>query len=88
MAQVRDFVMLGSLTEGSTEYQYRVRWSGFNDSTDWTTDPGGTQADFQDLEAQYGEVMAIVGGEYATIFQQRAITRLTYVGPPAIFQGS
>lgn len=86
VAQVRDFLMLGSIVSGSNEYQYRVQWSAFNDIEDWTVDPGGTQADYQDLEAQYGEVMAIVGGEYATIFQQRAITRMTYVGPPAIFQ--
>lgn len=88
VAQVRDFLFLGSVTEVSDGelYEYRVRWSGFNDSEDWTTDPGGTQADFQDLDAQFGEVMAIVGGEYATVFQQRAITRFTYVGPPAVWQ--
>lgn len=87
IAQVRDFIFMGSLIESDgTQYEYRVRWSGFNDSEDWTTDPGGTQADFQDLDAQYGEVMAIVGGEYATVFQQRAITRFTYVGPPAVWQ--
>lgn len=86
VSQVRDFVFLGSTEESGTRYQYRVRWSGFNDSEDWTTDPGGTQADFQDLDSQYGEVMAIVGGEFATILQERAISRFTYVGPPAIFQ--
>ncbi len=86
VAQVRDFVFLGSLNDGGSRQNYRVRWSGFSDSEDWTTDPGGTQADFQDLESSYGEVMSIIGGEYATVLQQRAISRLTYVGPPAIFQ--
>lgn len=86
VAQVRDFIFLGSLTESGVKYESRVRWSGFNDSEDWTTDPGGTQADFQDLDAQYGEVTAIVGGEYATVFQQRAISRFTYVGGAAIWQ--
>lgn len=86
VAQVRDFVMLGNLDEGGTVNERRVRWSGFNDSESWTVDPDGTQADFQDLPSQFGEVQAIVGGEFATIIQERAITRATYVGPPAIFQ--
>ena len=86
VAQVRDFVFLGSLNDNGIRENYRVRWCGFNDSEDWTTDPGGTQADFQDLDSTYGEVMAIVGGEFATVIQQRAITRFTYVGPPLVFQ--
>ena len=86
VAQVRDFIFLGSLNDGGIRENYRVRWSGFNDSEDWTTDPGGTQADFQDLDSGWGEVMAIVGGECATGIQQRAITRFTYVGPPYVFQ--
>jgi hypothetical protein len=85
-AQVRDFVMVGSTTEAGTSFNTRVRWCGFDDTEDWTTDPGGTQADFQDMDAAYGEVIGIVGGEFATVFQQRAISRFTYAGPPFIFQ--
>lgn len=86
VAQVRDFVFLGNLEDAGEKRQARVRWSGFDNSEDWTTDPGGTQADFQDLEAEYGDITGIVGGEFATVFQRRAITRFTYVGSPAIFQ--
>ena len=63
----------------------RVRWSAINDETDWTVS-AVTQADFQDLLNFGGVVQRVMGGEYVTVFQERAIQRMTYVGPPAIWQ--
>ena len=44
-----------------------------------------TQADFQDLP-DGGNVTGLVGGEYALIFQETSVRRMTYEGPPIIFR--
>jgi len=86
IAAVRDFVMVGNTYDGvDGNVPHRVRWSAFGDSTDWTV-AAATQADYQDLEGNGGWVQAVVGGERAIIFQERAIWMATYVGSPAVFQ--
>lgn len=79
IAVVRDFVVLGNDTSNPAN----VTWSGFNNSANWT--PGVNQSDAQLLQGG-GWVQAIIGGDVGYIFQERAITRMTYVGPPAYFQ--
>jgi hypothetical protein len=64
---------------------YRVRWSGIGDATSWTPSVS-TQSDFQDLDGDGGWCQQIVGGEFGTIFQERSIWRMTYVGSPIIYQ--
>lgn len=78
---VRDFVVLGQVADAPA----RVQWSGFNNSTQWASS-AITQAGQQDLPGQGGVVQRIVGGEVGVLFQERAITRMTYVGPPVIFR--
>lgn len=73
VARVGDFLMMG---KGST-----VHWSAFNNSADWVPDPG-TQAGNQPLDQEQGEIQTIIGLDYAAIFQDRAIRRAIYVGPP------
>lgn len=79
IAIVRDFVVLANTSNSPDE----VYWSGFNDSEGW--DIGTNQCDSQQL-LEDGFIQAITGGEVGYIFQDRAITRMTYVGPPLIFQ--
>ncbi len=79
VAIVRDFVVLGN-TETSPN---QIKWSGFNNSDQWTV--GTNQSDAQTLQGG-GWVNALTGGATGTIFQESAITRMTYVGPPLIFQ--
>lgn len=69
---VGSFVMLGRLVG----LPNRIQWSGFEDSAGWTVGVNGS--DFQDFY-DGGQVKAIVGGENALVFQQRAIRRVTYV---------
>lgn len=76
---VRDFVVLLNTTVSPQE----VAWSGFNNSDQWT--PGTNQCDTQTLQGG-GNINGFIGGEVGYIFQERAITRMTYVGPPLIFQ--
>jgi hypothetical protein len=85
IAVVRDFIVLGNLNEGGTDYPGRIRWSGFNNSEKWTSSQS-TQSDYQDLLGRGGAVQRIVPGETGIIFQEYAIRRMTYTGPPTIFR--
>ena len=81
---VRDFVVVANTYESSAQQQYRVRWSAINDETDWT-EGGTTQSDYQDIP-DGGQIMGIRGGEFGLVLLERAISRMTYVGTPFIFQ--
>lgn len=85
IAVVRDFVVLGNLDDGGTQYPSRVQWSGFNNSDIWGVN-AGAQADFQDLFGNGGAIQRIVPGEYGVIFQENSIWRMNYAGPPTIFR--
>lgn len=76
VARVGDFLMMGKL--------FTAHWCAFNDVTDWVPDPA-TQAGNQELDQERGEIMSIIGLDYAAIFQERGIRRASYVGPPVIF---
>ena len=81
---VRDFVVVANTYESSEQKQYRVRWSAINDETDWTENVN-TQSDYQDIP-DGGQIVGIRGGEFGLVFLERAISRMTYVGTPFIFQ--
>lgn len=88
-ARVADFLVVGNLIDAdiyNTSETGRIRWSAFdNIASTWTTDPN-TQADFNDMPTEGGEVMAIVGREYGLVFQERIISMMRYVGLPSVFQ--
>lgn len=81
---IRDFVVMGNLSATAFSPQM-VRWSAINNATSWTPD-AATLADFQNLPGDGGWIQRVLGGEYGTVFQERAIWRMTYVGSPLIFQ--
>ncbi len=86
IAVVDNFVVVGNTWDASDLYvPYRVRWAGIGTSTSWTVS-ATTQADFQDLKNDSGYIQKIVGGEFGLIFQERAITRMAYIGSPLVFQ--
>ena len=88
---VKDFVMLGNIYDSDGTTPNRIHWSGINDPTSWLT-PGSAaaaavQSDRQDLPSG-GEVMGItgaIGGMDGVVCCRKAIYRLSYVGPPTIF---
>lgn len=84
IAVIKDFVVLGNVSDSATQVQ-RIRWSGINNSAAWSVD-AATLADFQDLPGNGGWVQKIISGEQGYIFQERAIWRMTFVGSPLIFQ--
>jgi hypothetical protein len=84
IAAIRDFVVVGNTfdaTDGGVPS--RVRWSAFNNETDWTVSPA-TLSDFQDLKV--GGVERILGGEFGVVFQADSVWRMTFVGAPVVFQ--
>lgn len=86
IAVIRDFIVVGSVDDAvDGEVPYRVQWPDIGTTTDWVI-TGATQADYQDLNGNNGGIIKIVGGEYGTIFQERAITRMSYAGAGTIFQ--
>jgi hypothetical protein len=76
IARVNDFLMMGK--------GFTVHWSAFNDVADWVPDTA-TQAGNQELDQEQGEIMSILGLDFAAIFQERAVRRAIYVGPPVIW---
>ncbi len=83
---VDNFLVVGNTWDAVDLYQpQRVRWSGIGDITSWTVS-SVTQASFLDLENNGGFIQGIVGGDYGLIFQERCITRMTYIGSPIVFQ--
>lgn len=89
---IGQFVVLGSLgTLGATQRPNVLQWSGIDQPRSWPTPNSATaiaqQSGEQELASVYGEVMAIHGGDqFAIVPQKSAVTRMTYVGPPAVFQ--
>ena len=82
---IRDFLVLGNTNDGTDgPIPYRVWWSALNDSTDF--DPSDTTlSGFQDIP-EAGAVQRIVGGaEYALVFLERQIYRMTRVSSPLVF---
>lgn len=85
IAVVRDFVVFGNTFDATDGIvRDRVRWSAFNDETDYTVDPT-TGADFRDLKAG-GGVQRVVGGQYGVIVSERSTFRMTFTGEPTWFQ--
>jgi len=84
---VKDFFVVGNTndtTDGAKPT--RIRWSAQGNHTNWTVSPV-TMADYDDgLNETHGWITRIVGGSYGTIFQERAISRMIFIGSPVVFQ--
>lgn len=93
VAQVKDFLMVANTSDGTDgAVPQKVWWPAIDDPTSWPTigsdAAAEVQSDQQDLVGLGGWNQGIVGGlssADAVIFQERAIFRAVYIGPPAIF---
>jgi len=63
---------------------HRVWNSAIGDHTGWTQ--GTSQCEYNTLQGNGGWIYGLVGGEYAVIFQEKAIIRANYLGYGSIFQ--
>jgi hypothetical protein len=89
---IGQFVVIGNLgTAGATQRPNVIQWGGVDAPRSWPTPGSSTaiaqQAGEQELPSLYGEIQAIHGGDQrGLILQKRGATRMTYTGPPAVFQ--
>lgn len=70
--------------------EFTVRWCAIGDVTSWPTPntdaARAVQAGQETLSAEYGKVTGITGNDFfGYVFQQRAITKFTYVGGDIVF---
>lgn len=79
VATMGEFVFLGRLASNA----FKIRWSAIGDSDGWTI---GTNQSDEQLLAEGGIVTGLASGDVLTVFQERAIRRVAYVGPPLIMQ--
>lgn len=93
VAIIKDFVFFGNTTDGTDGPQpQRIRWSAIDDPTNFPALGSGAaatvQSDAQDLVGDQGWVQGIVGNlgtSDGAVFQERAVIRAQYIGPPAIW---
>jgi hypothetical protein len=81
------FLFLGDLATDP----YAVQWSGIDAITSWPTPNSATataqQSGLQVMPAQGGTVTGIANGDqFGIIFQRNRISRVSYAGPPVVFQ--
>jgi len=62
----------------------RIWNSAIGDHTGWTQ--GTSQCEYTTLSGDGGWIYGLVGGEYVTIFQEKALVRASYIGSGSIFQ--
>lgn len=84
---VGNFVVYGDIVDIDGDGPHRIRWSGLADPFTITPDPV-TQSDRRDLHSYAGAVQRVVGGEIGVIFQERAISRMDYIGGDLAFDVS
>ncbi len=80
------FMMLSQLAD-----EYTVQWCALDDITDWPTpntdDARSKQAGQETLSSEFGKITGGVGNDFfGYVFQQKAITKFTYVGGDVVFQ--
>jgi hypothetical protein len=88
-AMCGDFLVLGNLLDdpdaAHAAAPNRIRWSGLkNIDANWITD-NTTQADYNDMPPEGGDVIAISGRTTMTIFQERKISFGRYVNLPSVW---
>lgn len=90
-ATINQFVVIAESESGSAnDGPFSVRWCAIGDATDWpepaTDDARSKQAGRQQMDPSHGSVTAIAGGDFfGYVFQERAITKMTYIGGDIVF---
>lgn len=91
VAIVNRFAVLGNLATPSQTGFHTVQWSGIDDIDSWPTPNSATaiaqQSGRQVMDSSAGTVTGITNADQVSVvFQRAAVTRMTYVGPPVVFQ--
>jgi len=83
---IKDQLFAGSYPDATTGTMQlaRVGWSAVDDPTNWTPDLT-VLSDFQD-NPDCGALTGLVGGSYGVALFEKTVKRITFVGPPVIYQ--
>ncbi len=76
-ARVNNFIMTG--------YNLNLKWSGFNQPESWAVSDLTQAGEAEVNNPELGFVTGIQGGVVNYIFQEFGVSRLTYVGPPKVW---
>jgi hypothetical protein len=87
IAVVQSFVVFGNTfdTIDGTRTS-RLWWSPFNNAAGPYVPSLATQCSFRDLVGSGGAIQRIIGGEYGVVLRERSLARMSYIGPPGVFQ--
>jgi len=87
MFTLKNFLVCLDTVDGDGPVGYRVKWSPLGDPRgDWTSDPTGTQADFQDIYGgDYSNSFGTELQDFGVIVQGEELWRMEYVGGDTIF---
>jgi hypothetical protein len=71
--------------------EYSVQWSAIDDITSWPTPATdaarAVQSGKETLSSEFGKITGITGNDFfGYVFQQKAVTKFTYVGGDIVFQ--
>lgn len=83
---ISDCMVFGDINDTTTGVRRNgVMWSALGDHTLYDNS-AATLAGSQNLRGQHGAVMKVIGGRTGIIFQENAIWRMTFQGPPLKFR--
>lgn len=90
VAVINQFIVFGNTNEAVRgQVPHRLQWCALNDPTYWafqTLADQQKQAGEQFLSAAYGPINHVSNGpSYGVVFQERALTRMQYIGGTAVF---
>lgn len=82
--------VVGGLAGKAANAPFTIQWCAIGDPSDWptpgTTDARTKQAGSQVLSPRHGRITAIAGGDFfGYVFQERGITKMSYVGGDVVF---
>jgi hypothetical protein len=86
IGRVNEFLVVGALSTN----EKAIQWCAVGDPSDWPTpatdDARSKQSGLQALPSSLGFVTAIADGDFfGYVFQERGITKMTYVGGDVVF---
>jgi len=79
---IKDQIFAGNYT--AVPEADRIGWSAINDPTNWGSDQS-LLMDYQD-NPDCGALMGLVGGAYGTALFEKVVKRISFVGPPVIYE--
>jgi hypothetical protein len=91
IGRIGQFIFAGATTDPVNGFvPYRLQWSGIDNPPSWPTPNSATaiaqQSGEQFLDSVYGRVTGFANGDqFGLAFQLGAVTRISYIGPPAVF---